>query len=126
MGRSRIDLTGQRFGKLVVVKKVAIPSRQHVSFWLCRCDCGGEKIVSYANLRSGKIRSCDCAHATICWECIHSAAPEELQCVWDKSKGKVLPKGATYVTIENSVGTLKRVTSCPQFERMNLEGRLKE
>jgi hypothetical protein len=29
-------------------------------YWLCRCDCGTEKIVSAGNLRSGHTQSCGC------------------------------------------------------------------
>lgn len=41
------DLTGKRFGKLTVIKKVEKPinSTREGFFWLCKCDCGNEKIV---------------------------------------------------------------------------------
>lgn len=41
-----IDLTGQRFGKLEVLRLV---SRKHKNtVWLCRCDCG-EEIEAFGN-----------------------------------------------------------------------------
>lgn len=50
-----IDIAGQRFGRLIVVRKVAAPK-----MWLCLCDCGAEKLVTGANLRNGSIESCGC------------------------------------------------------------------
>lgn len=54
-----IDLTGQRFG-LLVVEGRAGSSRHGGSTWLCRCDCGGEKTVQSGCLRGGGTRSCGC------------------------------------------------------------------
>ena len=55
----RIDLTGQRFGRLTVLHRVQRTDRKGV-WWLCKCDCGGEKIVETAKLRHGVTRSCGC------------------------------------------------------------------
>ena len=44
------DLTGQRFGRLVVIKQVddyVNPSGTHYAQWLCKCDCGNEAIVAW-------------------------------------------------------------------------------
>lgn len=50
-----IDISGQRFGRLVVVKKSTLPR-----LWMCLCDCGGESLSTGANLRKGKTKSCGC------------------------------------------------------------------
>jgi len=50
-----IDLTGQRFGKLVAINLV-VTGRQRK--WLCGCDCGREKVVASSNLRSGNSKAC--------------------------------------------------------------------
>ena len=34
-----IDLTGQKFGKLTVIRKAENPSEAHIK-WLCKCECG--------------------------------------------------------------------------------------
>lgn len=42
------DITGVRFGRLVVVEKTGSKKsrkRGSKSLWLCKCDCGNEKIV---------------------------------------------------------------------------------
>lgn len=53
----RIDLTDQRFGKLVAV-------RMTERGWWCRCDCGHEVEVKTYYLRSGDTTSCGC-HAEV-------------------------------------------------------------
>ena len=54
-----VGLTGQRFGRLVVVGRAENGKHKH-SRWLCRCDCGREKIVLGKHLRSGATQSCGC------------------------------------------------------------------
>lgn len=53
-----VDLTGQRFGRLVVLRRAENMGRQ--TAWLCKCDCGNEKAVPMWNLRSGQTISCGC------------------------------------------------------------------
>lgn len=59
-----IDITGQRFGKLIAVSfigfKPIFSDQRRAAIWLCKCDCGKEVEVSYANLRSGHTKSCGC------------------------------------------------------------------
>lgn len=53
-------LVGQRFGRLLVIglAQEAVTTRE--SAWLCRCDCGGEKVTRTRNLTRGKCASCGC------------------------------------------------------------------
>lgn len=60
MGKFK-DLTGQKFGKLIVIKKVSKDKYGH-TMWLCECDCGNKKIVLGKCLRNGATRSCGCYH----------------------------------------------------------------
>lgn len=53
-----INLLNQRFGKLVVIKKVA--SKGNGARWLCQCDCGKIKEVDANHLRRGNTLSCGC------------------------------------------------------------------
>lgn len=53
------DLTGQRFGRLIVVNYVG-QGKGYQSKWLTRCDCGVECIVFAANLNRGNTKSCGC------------------------------------------------------------------
>ena len=53
------DLTGQRFGKLVVVKHDDSSTTRHPK-WICQCDCGNTKSIHAPALISGLTRSCGC------------------------------------------------------------------
>jgi len=56
---SLIDLTGKRFGRLIVLRRDGIVHRVSPA-WMCRCDCGNEKRVAGDHLRKGAIVSCGC------------------------------------------------------------------
>ena len=59
MKRKIKDRTGQRFGRLVAIR----PTEERVDgcvCWLCKCDCGNEKIVSTKYLVGGNTKSCGC------------------------------------------------------------------
>jgi hypothetical protein len=55
------DLSGQRFGRLVVIRKLdeKHPASGHTMF-LCQCDCGQEKKAIGCMLLNGNTRSCGC------------------------------------------------------------------
>lgn len=55
------DLTGKRFGKLVVLKYTGKNNNQRAKLWECLCDCGNITEVSTGNLQSGHTTSCGCA-----------------------------------------------------------------
>lgn len=53
-----IDLTGQRYGRLMVKEyRGVISGKTH---WLCECDCGNTIVTSSNCLRRGVTRSCGC------------------------------------------------------------------
>jgi len=62
----RIDLTGRRFGRWTVL--AIHPERYRhcrgtFTRWICRCDCGIERVVLGGSLRSGRSKSCGrCIH----------------------------------------------------------------
>lgn len=61
MVKVRKDLSGLRFGKLVVIKQAEdyiSPRGRHDANWLCRCDCGNETIVRGSDLKNKKTKSC--------------------------------------------------------------------
>ena len=56
-----IDLTGMKFGRLVVLKYDAETSKiKGRSYWICKCDCGKIKSVQSNELRTGGTISCGC------------------------------------------------------------------
>lgn len=59
------DLTGKRFNRLTVVKRVDSVARHGSSArWLCLCDCGNSREILSGNIVSGHIKSCGCLHET--------------------------------------------------------------
>lgn len=58
---ARIDLTGQRFGRLEVLA-FAGTSQKKEAVWLCRCDCGLTIEANGCLLRLRKTQSCGCLH----------------------------------------------------------------
>jgi len=57
----KLDLTGQRFGKLTVLEPAE--KIRNRTAWLCRCDCGTETVVTTVRLRDGHRTSCGCDNA---------------------------------------------------------------
>lgn len=61
-----IDLTGKRFGRLIVIKQTedyVSPAGKHLKQWECRCDCGNTCIATGCNLKAGRQTSCGCGRA---------------------------------------------------------------
>lgn len=56
-----MDLTGQRFGRLVVLYRSDEPANGQR--WVCRCDCGKQTLGRTGHLRAGSKISCGCAVA---------------------------------------------------------------
>jgi hypothetical protein len=51
------DLTGEVFGKLTVLRLAESRGRR-TYYWLCRCECGGDKIIRGSHLKSRATTSC--------------------------------------------------------------------
>lgn len=61
VGKAKMDLTGQVFGKLTVLEPAEDISGR--TAWRCRCECGRETVALASNLRSGRTKSCGCGRA---------------------------------------------------------------
>jgi len=59
-----IDLAGQKFSKLTVIKKME-KDKYGVYFWLCQCECGNVKKIRGSHLKSGYTKSCGCLQKEI-------------------------------------------------------------
>jgi hypothetical protein len=55
VSKIKVNLTGQKFGKLTVIKKEPENAK-----WLCKCECGNEVITRSTSLYSGATKSCGC------------------------------------------------------------------
>lgn len=87
------NLTGQRFGRLVVVERKAHSTRRS-AHWATRCDCGTETIVRGSHLTMGKIVSCGChrRERTIAVSTVHGMSKSSEFNIWMKIKGRCCNK----------------------------------
>lgn len=53
-----IDMVGKKFGRLFIIKHAY--NKKGRSFWLCKCECGNEKVICGKDIRNGSIKSCGC------------------------------------------------------------------
>lgn len=77
------DLTGQRFGRLIAIKRVG-SDKQKRATWRCRCDCGRETVVASSYLINGDTNSCGCLKLELLFKrsTKHSKARTRLYRVW--------------------------------------------
>jgi hypothetical protein len=97
------DLTGRRFGKWLVLgpkeKNASRTPDKIVNLWLCRCDCGTEKMVSRGNLVRKYSTQCKkCADKRLCKPKVHRT--------WVDLKRKKLlcPQWLDFETFRAAVG----------------------
>lgn len=53
-----INLIGKKFGMLSVIELAYAKNRK--SYWVCRCDCGNQKVIRQDSLTSHRTTSCGC------------------------------------------------------------------
>ena len=58
----KIDLTGKRFGRLVVQQELPLRKNGQI-IWECKCDCDTSIEVAGNNLKSGNTTACSCKRA---------------------------------------------------------------
>lgn len=96
MGRPLVDISGQRFGRLVVIARGASGAGR--SYWLCRCDCGAEKQVAANALKSHGTKSCGCLNRQVSAarngeeKFIHGGARTKLYVVWQSMRRRCYEK----------------------------------
>lgn len=56
------DLKGLQFGKWIVLE-IILGYKKENNFWLCRCECGNEKVVYGQSLIRGSSKSCGCINS---------------------------------------------------------------
>lgn len=82
-----VDLTGQRFGRLVALERCeTVKHGNHVK-WLCQCDCGNTIKVRSNSLRFGNTISCGCFQIECAMKQVesrtkHGLSNERLYKVW--------------------------------------------
>lgn len=90
-----IDLTGQRFGKLLVISRDMTPHKSKDTRWRCICDCGNHSSPRAADLKDKKAVTCGCGRLekVIKHKLSHSATYKS----WGAMLGRCLnPNNTTY------------------------------
>ena len=89
-----IDLTGQTFERLTVIKRVE-NAKNNKAQWLCQCSCGKQKIIKSSNLIRGATSSCGCIKEEKRLGELHNS---RLHRIWNNMKQRCLnPKNTNYV-----------------------------
>lgn len=84
------NLAGRRFDRLLVLRYAGKSSPSHGPprpLWLCRCDCGAERVVVAGHLRSGHTRSCGCRQT------IHGGTDTPEHLAWSDIKARCCNPG---------------------------------
>jgi len=78
----RAELSGKRFGRLTVIKRVRLGDSK--GRWLCRCDCGNEKIILTDSLTRGAAKSCGCYRREVTSRTFkkHGSSNDRLYAIW--------------------------------------------
>lgn len=107
-----IDLTGQRFGRLVVIKREPTVNRHTI--WLCECDCGKFVSVDAGNLRSNHTTSCGCfqREATSQSNRTHGKGHTRIWRIWECMKTRCYRK--SYHAFRHYGG--RGITICPEWK----------
>lgn len=92
-GKRLEDLTGERYGSWLLVERITIPRTK--TKYLCRCECGIEKIVGQSSLRAGRSTKCISCEAKI----KHKGK------ISKSRKYKIGDKTSTYEIIKVETGT---------------------
>lgn len=101
MGK-RMNLVGDVYGILTVVSYSHTTPKNHMSYYLCKCECGNESVVAHGKLRSGKTKSCGCKMNKIGAEhplYKHGKANTKVHAAWQQIKNRCYnPNTASYKT----------------------------
>lgn len=107
----KIDITGKRFGRLVVIGEVERKGTR--VFWECQCDCGNRTTVESYPLRHGATNSCGCLNneMRIARSVTHGETETRLYRTWSHIKGRCFtPTDAAY---QNYGG--RGITMCEEW-----------
>lgn len=87
--KTRMDLTGQRVGRLTVIEFSHIDKHKR-SMWKCKCDCGTETVVLGSHLKSRHTTSCGCygREARIKGSTTHGMRHTRLYRIWLDMKSR--------------------------------------
>lgn len=107
MAGKAIDMSGETYGRLTVLSRVA-SDKHRAAKWLCRCECGSTVEVVGQRLRGGRTKSCGCLH-------------DERQVEWGRELGLrrkrhgASARGSTMKKEYRAYGSAKRRCENPNY-----------
>lgn len=108
-----IDLTGKKFGRLTVISRFG-STKSKSATWLCKCECGNEKIVQTCHLKSGATTSCGCYQKQRASESnvTHGDSKTRLYSEWTHMKKRCYWKNYKYYYLYGGRG----ITVCDEWK----------
>ena len=94
-----VDLIGKRHGRIVVVEYLGLRKRtdgRNNKIWLCRCDCGNEKIYTTNEIQNGHIKSCGCYKKQYLHEKFWRGGRSKLYDVWKQMCKRCYDENSRY------------------------------
>ncbi|KKM98525.1 hypothetical protein LCGC14_1157150 [marine sediment metagenome] len=91
MNWKRIDLTGKKFNRLLVLGFSHL-NNYGVLYWHVKCDCGNKRAVRGSSLKNGHTKSCSCFHKEITSKTFkkHGRCGESIYGIWNSMKQRCL------------------------------------
>ncbi len=120
MPKQLIDMTGERVGRLVVIRRAE--SRGKSTYWLCRCECGVEKDMAASSLRTGTTVSCGChrreqsSRMMTAMSLKHGGSRTSLYTRWREMRYRCRNKNATAYPSYGGRG----ISVCPEWEEFSV------
>lgn len=99
-GKSKaIDISGQRFGRLIAIERAEIPFNRKTKgiYWLCKCDCGKYKVILKASLIARLTLSCGCFKDELSSQNGKKGSIKHVQNLIEKRFGKLVVKKLEYI-----------------------------
>jgi hypothetical protein len=100
MPRKAIDMTGNVFGRLIVIERSGKHKNGEI-MWKCKCECGNLHFSTGAHLRDGDVLSCGCLSIELrtkhgkhdtpeyhAWEAIKNRCTSEANINWKHYGGR--------------------------------------
>jgi hypothetical protein len=118
----KIDLTNQRYGRLVALNPTDKRSASGSIYWLFQCDCGKQKVIDSNQVRMGLVKSCGCLHAP------HHGSKTRLFTIWVDMRQRCRPiiNNSTKYHGAKGIKVCPEWNDYPTFEKWALENGYKD
>ncbi len=118
-----IDLTGQKFNRLFVLKRVHNNTYKR-PMWLCLCDCGENTIVRGSSLVDGRTKSCGCLNRERSKEVntTHGCSGTKTSQTWKSMIRRGIVVCRRWLKFENFIKDMGKIPEKHQIDRVDNNG----